>query len=133
MDVRRHRIRDRTPVEREILALLRGASATQQTGKARERDRAGVALRRLAEVLAKAGSSVLDIDAPFTSEVEERVIALLGDRQRQKRWRLSLPAPAPLDEATLLAAAEALRAEGLIVSHRTIVAGAAMASSARAR
>ena len=124
MDVRRHRIRDRTRVDREILALLRAAHAK----RAPRRGRTGKAVQRLVEALDGAGAAGLGVDAPFTSETEERLMALLGDRQRHKRWRLSLPAPAPMDEAKLVAAAEALRAEGLVVSHRTIVWGAAMAN-----
>ena len=124
MDVRRHRVRDRTRVEREILALLRAAHAKRAPGCGR----AGQAVQRLVKALTAAEAALLDVDAPFTSEAEEWLMALLGDRQRQKRWRLSLPAPPPIDEATLLAAAEALRAEGLVVSHRTIVWGAAMAN-----
>lgn len=99
--------------------LLRAACARRGDDKGR----VGQAMLSLADALAGTEAAVLDVDAPFTSETEERLIALLGDRQRQKRWQLNLPALPRVEEALLRAVAEALRAEGLVVSHRSIVWG----------
>ena len=127
--LRRQKLRDRARTEHAVLLAFRRLCAEVQNrfSAADALTELGLGasdsdtLRDLACALVLSDVDVMPPDAPYLSDFEDRLLALVGDRQREPRKRVGLPVPSAIDAKMIDDVAGILNEHDLRISYRTII------------
>lgn len=128
---RRPRVRDKARTEHVILMALRRlhaelhhrfTAADALTDLGFKPEEIG-ALRDLASALFLSERDIMAPEVPYVSAFEDRLLALLGDRQREPSWRVGLTIPEDLDADMIDGIASLLNSRKLRISYKTIICG----------